>query len=74
MTGDKALRTYLTGALIVWIGLFSATTILLWDSGQLFEMYIVLGVGAFWSIVLAPESFRRQIRRADEGGRHPQSE
>lgn len=64
MTGtsnsDRAMRHYLIGAVVVWVGLFAGTVVLLEGTGHLFEMLIIMAAGAFWFVVLAPQLFRQR--------------
>jgi hypothetical protein len=60
MFDKRALRIYITGAVIVWIGIIVATALML--SGEAFSpMMIVLSGGAFWFIVLVPAWLRTLI-------------
>lgn len=55
---ERAVRTYLIGAVIVWVGLIVATAILLRGSDQFPIMLTILGGGAVWFVVIVPTMFR----------------
>jgi|GEM_PF-952276 len=55
---ERALRTYLIGAVIVWVGLIAAATILLRGSDEFPIMLTILGGGAAWFVVIVPAIFR----------------
>ncbi|HVX30938.1 MAG TPA: hypothetical protein VHA53_10700 [Nitrolancea sp.] len=52
----SAFRSYLLGAIIVWLGIIAATALI--ASDQFAELLPVLGGGAFWFIVIVPNLFR----------------
>lgn len=58
MTREKAHRSYLIGAIVVWLGLLAATVITVGDSDRLATLLIIQAGGAFWFLVLAPRLFR----------------
>jgi len=60
MNRDSALRNYLFGAFIVWVGITVAIAMI--DSDQFGAMIPILGGGAFWFIVIAPNLFREKNR------------
>lgn len=54
------LRTYLIGTVIVWVALIIASAAVLAGTKYLPTMLIILGGGAFWSIVLVPGGLLRR--------------
>jgi len=60
MNRDSALRNYLVGAFIVWVGI--TVEIAMIDSDQFGTMIPILGGGAFWFIVIAPNLFLERNR------------
>ena len=55
---ERALRTYLIGAVIVSVGLIAATAILLRGSDEFPIMLTILGGGAVWFVVIVPTMLR----------------
>lgn len=60
MSRNKALRNYLIGAFIVWVGITVAIATVAGD--QFGKMLPILGGGAFWFIVIVPNLFREMDR------------
>ena len=53
------LRTYLTGATIIWAGTILATAVVLQGTPYLAQMLPILLGGAVWFIVIVPGATRR---------------
>ncbi len=53
----KFRRTYLVGAVIVWVGIILAASVILAGTPYLTQILIILGGGAFWFVVLVPGAF-----------------
>lgn len=60
MRASTTYRNYLIGAVIVWIGVLTATILTLEGTDQLATMLIIEGGAAFWFIALAPQCFRQR--------------
>lgn len=58
---DRAMRSYLIGAVVIWVGIVAATALV--ASDRFGQMIPILGGGAFWFIVLAPNLFRDEKTR-----------
>lgn len=54
MFNHKALRNYIVGAVIVWIGILLSTAFLLGGTGEFAGMFIILSGGAVWFVLLVP--------------------
>lgn len=63
---QRALRTYLIGAVIVWVGLIAATALLLRGTDEFPTMLTILGGGAVWFVVIVPTMFRALIGQLEE--------
>ncbi len=57
---ERSLRVYLVGAVIVWIGMIAATTVLLGGTAHLTAMLAVLTGGALWFVLLVPSVLSRR--------------
>lgn len=53
----KFRRAYLISAVIVWVGIILATSVILKGTPYLALMLIILGGGAVWFVVLLPRAF-----------------
>ena len=47
-------RVYMIGAVIVWVSIIVATSVLLGGTPHLISMLIILNGGAFWFVVIVP--------------------
>lgn len=64
MFDTRALRIYLTGAVIVWIGIIVAAAVML--SGETFStMLPILSGGAVWFVLIVPGWLRTLIRNEE---------
>lgn len=64
MVDTRALRIYLTGAVIVWLGIIAATAVML--SGEAFStMLPILAGGAVWFVLIVPGWLRTLIRNEE---------
>lgn len=59
MDQARALRTYLVGAVIVWVGILFASAIVLQGTDQFAQMLPILVGGVAWFVVIVPTLFRR---------------
>ncbi|HUZ03533.1 MAG TPA: hypothetical protein VMU89_24575 [Thermomicrobiaceae bacterium] len=57
---ERALRVYLVGAVIVWIGMIAATAIMLGGTAHFSPMLLILSGGALWFVLLVPTVLRRR--------------
>lgn len=55
-----AIRLYIIGSVIVWTGIFIASSVVLQGTDHFMTMLPILAGGAVWSILLAPNVFRRR--------------
>lgn len=60
MDHERLLRTYLIGAVIVWVGILFASAIILKGTDQFAQMLPILGGGAVWFVLLVPQLLRRR--------------
>jgi hypothetical protein len=51
---ERPQATYLFGAVVVWVGIIIATTVILGGTSHFGEMLPILFGGAFYFIVIAP--------------------
>jgi hypothetical protein len=61
MLDNRALRNYVIGAVIVWVGIIVATAVMLGGSGEFGNMLIILAAGAIWFVLLVPGWLRTMI-------------
>jgi hypothetical protein len=66
MIREKALTSYLAGAVIVWIGILVATAVVVDDADQFMQLLPILGGGAFWFIVIVPTLFQHGSERRND--------
>ncbi len=62
----KFRRAYLIGAVIVWVGIILASSVILAGTPYLAPMLIILGGGSVWFVVIVPGAFfwnRREPER-----------
>jgi hypothetical protein len=53
----KFRRAYLIGAVIVWVGIILASSVILAGTLYLAPMLIILGGGSVWFVVIVPGAF-----------------
>jgi hypothetical protein len=52
--------TYLFGAVLVWAGIFLASSVVLAGTPYIQTMLPILGGGAFWFLVIVPSGMQRR--------------
>jgi len=58
------LSTYVTGAVIVWVGILIATALLLAGTPYFPQMIPILGAGVAWFVVIVPGAMEARRRTA----------
>ena len=61
----KFRRVYLIGAVIVWVAIILASSVILAGTPYLTRILLILSGGVFWFIVLVPGAFFRNRRESD---------
>ncbi len=58
MTENKSFqRAYLVGSVIVWVGIWLASAVILQGTPYFAQMLPILGIGMIWSVILVPGLF-----------------
>lgn len=61
----KFRRAYLIGAVIVWVAIILASSVILGGTPYLTQILLILGGGVFWFIVMVPGAFLRSRQESD---------
>ncbi len=50
-------RTYLIGTVIIWVGIWAASAVILGGTPYFAQMLPILGIGVFWFVIVVPGAF-----------------
>lgn len=62
MFDTRALRNYIIGTVIVWVGIIAAMALMLEGTGEFGNMLIILTGGVVWFLIIVPGWLRTLVQ------------